>query len=49
MHNKEYCRNCELTVPKITLLTSGRGMGFGEKKGATVYKSIPKTGYITKK
>jgi hypothetical protein len=27
MHNKEYCRNCNISVPKITLLTRVRARG----------------------
>jgi len=37
MHNNEYCRNCERSVPKITFLIR-IGKWSSKKKKATVYK-----------
>jgi hypothetical protein len=48
MHNKEYCRNCDISVPKITVLTTVRARG-SVREREQVYQLIPKTGYITKK
>jgi hypothetical protein len=42
MGNNEYSRNCETSVPKITLLTRPEAWGSVREKRATVNKAIPK-------